>query len=211
MTQRDVTLILGQTGSGKTYHAAQFIKKHPRVLVADCGFEEFGVPMAETYDDLLDRMEGRRAFGTHRPYHLGYEFRPNQYAYAFETALNAKDTLLVLEEADRFSEVVRDEENHVVYAGANDNFYKEAVYRGRHYGLSLLLISLSPRAIPTEVRRQATRIISFSQVFPDDLDWLAEVVGEEAYTLAELPGPPQRPPHPYLLWTKKDGSKIIRP
>lgn len=211
MNQREVTIVLGQTGSGKTYWATQYLKKYPRVLIADAGFSEFGVPEASSYNSLLDSLEDRKAFKTHRPFRISYDFRPHEYGAPFEIAMQAGDTLLVLEEADRFSEVVRDEENKIVYAGVNDPFYKEAIYRGRHYGTSLLFISLSPRAIPTEVRRQATQIVSFSQVFPDDIDWLAEVVGDSAFELSTISGPPQKPPHPYLHWTKRDGAKIIRP
>lgn len=209
--QREVTIVLGQTGSGKTFWSSEFVRTHPRVLIADAGFDEFGVPSFPEYDGLLNYLDERKAFGTKRPFRAAYNFRPEEFALAFDTALRLGDTLLVLEEADRFSEVIRDVDNRIVYGGSADPDYRECLYRGRHYGVSLLLISLSPRAIPTEVRRQATRIVSFRQMFPTDVDWLSDVVGPEAEKLPTLPGPPARPPHPYLLWDHRAGARIVPP
>lgn len=206
MLQREVTLVFGQTGSGKTYWANEFIRKHPRVLIADAGFAEFDVVECESYPRLVDFLEDRKAFGSHRPFRASYDFRPDEYGLAFDTALRLRDCLLVLEEGDRFSQEHGDD-----YLGKTDPSYQEAVYRGRHFGLSLLFISLHPRSLPTEVRRQATRIVSFRQIFPDDIDWLSEIMGPEAEKLITLPGPPAKPPHPYLLWTAQTGAHIVSP
>lgn len=194
--QREVTLVLGQTGSGKTYWANEFMQEHPRVLIADAGFEDFDATYVYNYPDLVEYLQDHETFNSGRVFRIGYDFPPGEHDLIFSTALELRDLLLVLEEADRFDFSLPD--------------YQNVVYRGRHFGISLLLVSLSPRNIPTEVRRQATRIVSFRQIFPDDIKWLAEIIGEDAYKLVELTGPPEKPPHPYLLWTAEGGVKIER-
>ena len=197
--QRDVILIFGQTGCGKTTLASKIIAEYPRVFVADAGFRDYpGVRYTESYEELLASMENAQAFGTHRPFRLAYVFLPQEYPMTFATATAAKNCLLVLEEGDRFD------------VDATDG-YIDYIFRGRHYGGSLLWVGLHPRACPTEVRRQATRIISFKQIFPDDLDHLAEIIGDDAYKLPGLGGPPNSPPHEYLEWTSQAGSKFIKP
>ena len=89
--------------------------------------------------------------------------------------------------------------------------FEELVTRGRHYGVSMMLIALHPRLLSTDIRRQATEIISFRQIFPDDIDYLAQILGPDAYALKDFSGPPKLPPHPYLHWTPSDGAKIIQP
>lgn len=193
--QREVVLIFGQTGSGKSYLARSMAREYGRVLVADAGFGDYSpIEEVQSYDSLLERLKSYGAFDG-RPFRLSYDFRPIEFELPFSTVLNLRDTMLVLEEGDRFDPEMDD--------------FGEVIFRGRHYGISILCVSLHPRSISTELRRQATKIISFRQIFPDDIQWLAEVVGDEAYRLAELPGPPEKPPHPYLLWTQSDGAKII--
>lgn len=197
MNQREVILIFGQTGSGKSYLARELARSYHRVLIADSGFGDFApIEEAPTYDDLLKKLEGWKAFEG-KPFRVSYDFRPEEYPLAFSTVLYLRDTLLVLEEGDRFDATLDE--------------YREVIFRGRHYGVHILIISLHPRAIPTDLRRQATKIISFRQIFPDDLDWLAEMMGDEAYKLVDFPGPPSAPPHPYMIWTPLEGTRTVMP
>lgn len=195
--QREVILIFGQTGSGKTFHARELARTYPRVLVATPYPEDFSpIPYVTDYGDLLAYLENVRAFQG-APFRVSYDFRPEELDLAPATALRLPSSLLVLEEGDRFD--------------IDEPELSEVIFRGRHSAISVLYISLHPRICPTEIRRQATKIISYRQIFPDDVAWLAEVVGEEAFKLPELSGPPNKPPNPYLYWTQSEGAKIIYP
>lgn len=201
MQQREVVLILGQTGSGKTFRARQLALGLHRVLVADSGFGDFRpIEACGGFEQLLVRLEDLCAFSGHwAPFRLSCDFSPGvdpaDNDRPFAAALELGNCWLFLEEADRFS---------------FDSFhYRECVYRGRHYGVSLCAVSLRPRDLPTDLRAQATQIISYRQILPADLDWLAEVMGKDAYQLAELPGPPAPPPHPCGIWTPQTGLQLV--
>jgi hypothetical protein len=210
--QRPFIGIIGQTGSGKTFLANnEFVTKEPRVLIAGAGFDEFSCVQAENLSHLVDLLEEKEAFKTNRPFRVCYDFPPEDYSQFWRIALALGNCLAVCEESDRYAEVVYDEDGARMYGGMNDSYYREVVYRGRHYGVGVLLIALSPKAIPTEGRRQLTRLISFRQIFPDDVEWLYKVVGEEAYKLPALAGPPHSPPNPYLDWTPASGARIVQP
>ena len=197
--QREIVLILGQTGSGKTFAARALALGCSRVLIADSGFGDYApIPTSESYEDMLTTLDALRAFDGVSPFRLALDFEPGlddlDHDRPFATALSLKHCWLIIEEADRFS--------------FESHYYREAVYRGRHMGLSLCAVSLSPKDLPTDLRRQATKIISYRQIMPADLDWLAEIMGPDAYKLAELPGPPAVPPHPYGLWTPAAGLQF---
>lgn len=196
INQRDVTIVIGQTGSGKSFWSNEYLKTKPRVLVATAGFKDFDVTYVESYEGLISYLEQHDAFGTFKPFRVGYHFRPEEENLYFETLLALKNTLGVAEEAERF---------HPMFLPA----YQEVIYRGRHDGIELLCVSLAPKDMPTAVRRQCTRMICFRQIMPTDIDWISEVVGDAALKLPELSGPPSKPPHPYLLWTPLGGARII--
>lgn len=210
--QRPFIGIIGQTGSGKSWLANHaFVLAEPRVLIAGAGFSEFSCVEAESLSDLIDKLEEKEAFGTSRPFRICYDFPPEEYSEFWRIALALGNCLAVCEESDRYAEAIYDEDGARLYAGMNDKNYREVVYRGRHYGVGVLLIALSPKAIPTEGRRQLTRLISFRQIFPDDVDWMYKVVGETAYELPGLKGPPSKPPNPYLDWSPASGARIVQP
>lgn len=167
------------------------------MLIADAGFGDYApILSSPSYDSLLSDLDSEGAFGSRAPFRHAYDFEPGtdpaDNERPFAVALSAGNCALILEEADRFDL-------------ASSEHYRECVYRGRHYGVSIVALSLTPKDLPTDLRRQATRIISFRQVMPADLDWLSEVMGEKAYELAALPGPPSPPPHPALCWEPQRG------
>ena len=196
--QWNCELVFGKQGCGKTTHANFITEQFPRVLVADAGFRDFkSCQYVESFDALLTELERVNAAETQRPFRLAYIFRPAEYHMVFKTALRLKNILLVLEEGYRFD---FDDDNAI-----------ECTFNGRHHMTHLLFVAQFPKSCPTDLRRSATRIISYKQTFPDDIEWMAEAVGEEAYKLPELGGPPVKPPHKYLEWTGEIGSKINDP
>lgn len=182
--QRDVILISGQTGTGKTTLARRMFGETPRAFLADAGFEEFPARYFGEYPSLVQHLSAIGAFSdfrssslrlSHVPFRVAYTPRLNEHALIFDTAVELGNLTLFLEEADRFADPGQLPE------------YDEVITRGRHYGISIVAISTHPYGLPKELRRQATRIIAFHQDEPSDLDYLADRIGEAAYTLPQLP------------------------
>lgn len=198
--QRSVVLIFGQTGSGKTYAAARGYAACPRAIVAECGFGEFpGIAFGD-FNELVLYLERIGAFQNKSvPFRVSYTPRLFEQHLIFLLAQELGNCWLFLEEADRF------DDPRTCYE------YDEIITRGRHYGVSLCAVGLHPYLLPIDLRRQATKIISFRQTEPNDIKWIGERVGDLAFELAELPGPPAAPPHPFLLWDASAGSRIVRP
>lgn len=196
--QREVILIFGQTGSGKTYEAKRIFEQCPRALVAEAGFDEFPALTFQTYPDMVIHLDKIGAFENKRtPFRVSYSPLIAEHGFIFETSLALGDSWLFLEEADRFDDPRSFPE------------YDEVITRGRHYGISICALGLHPYKLPKELRRQATKIICFRQTERSDIEWIAEHVGECAYQLPDLSGPPMRPPNPYLYWTPQEGAKIV--
>lgn len=185
--QRDVVLILGKTGSGKTTFLREHLKTATRSLVVDADFCELPGQPCSTLDELLERLESQDAGGAGF-FRCIWTPALDELAAPFVVAREYGPILLTLEEADRFPPPAECPE------------YAEIIARGRHYGVSIAAASLYPFALPAELRRQATRIVSFRQHEPRDIDWLSAVLGEAAEQLPDLPQ------HAYLDWSPETGA-----
>ena len=198
--QREVKLRFGQTGSGKSYGAAEFFKTLPRAIVAECGYDEFPALRFTEFPDLVLYLERIGAFANpNAPFRVSYTPRIAEYGLIFDVALEAGNCWLFLEEADRFGD-------------PSQNWsYDEIITRGRHRGISICALSLHPFKLPIDLRRQATSLVSFRQTEPNDIKWIADHVGDTAYELPNLPGPPGVPPFPFLEWDGFSGARIVKP
>lgn len=184
--QREIVLILGQTGSGKTTWAKGYVQGLTRCIVFDASFGEFPIPSYQNFPDLINAVQGKSFF------RASYTPRIFEYPLMFDLARIVGPCHLVLEEADRLDDPRIFPE------------YDEAISRGRHYGTSLAAISLYPAKLPAMLRRQATRVISFRQIEPRDVDYLGEIIGAGAELLPDL-----KPFH-YVDWKIGEGSTIKR-
>lgn len=182
--QREIVLVVGQTGSGKTTWTRNYIKNLPRVLVLDADFGEYGIPCYETFPELVQAVDGKSFF------RASYTPRQFEMPLMFDLARVLGHCHLVLEEADR----LEDPRSFLEY--------DEAISRGRHFGVSLVGVSLYPAKLPAMLRRQATRLIAFRQIEPRDIDYLAEIIGPAADELPDLPQ------FSYIDWTPTGGAKI---
>ncbi len=201
-SQREIALINGQTGSGKTTEARARCAGLSRVLVLEAGFDEFPVTHCPDADSLLLSLERGRAFPKEGhpslvPFALGFSPLEREYDWCFELARELGNLTLIMDEGDRFNP--RELEN-----------YDEIITRGRHWGVSLVVVGLHTFALPKNLRRQATRVTAFRQVDPSDLDALAESVGPLAYSLGpDASGKFSLPDFSRLEWTPKTGTKIL--
>lgn len=201
MTQRRVDFILGPTGSGKTWAARQEILKTPRGLVVDADFGEFPTLQFKDLAKLDEYLDGIGAYGNkYVPFRAAYTPRDaDEFDIMCQMAYELGPCRLFIEEADRFPDP------------AATYWYNELLVRGRHSPVDITILALQPFCISKDWRRQATSLITYRQIEPDDIDWLKKLVGPLALKLPELAGPPDVPPFPRLEWIPGHGAKIVYP
>lgn len=182
--QREIVLVLGQTGSGKTTWAKSYASSLQRCIIFDASFGEFDAKQCGTFTELVEEVSDKSFF------RASYTPRYFEHPLMFDLARVLGRCHLVLEEADRLDDPRAFQE------------YDEAISRGRHYGISLVGISLYPAKLPAMLRRQATRVIAFRQIEPRDIDYLAEIIGPAADDLPNL-----KPFH-FIDWTPTSGATV---
>jgi hypothetical protein len=197
VSQRDAIFIFGQDGTGKTTKAVELLQGYSRVLVLDAGFQQFPAIQARDLDGAVDALKEAEAFGTARPFRVSFTPLPDEYDLCFLLARDLGNCVFVMEEADRFDGM--------------GPWQSEYVYRGRHWGVSLICLTIQPFAVPKDFRRILKEVYAFRTIEPSDVDYIESIVGPEAELLPTLSGPPQSPPFDYLKWSPYDGAKIIRP
>jgi hypothetical protein len=158
MIQREVIIIFGRTGEGKSTLAKKIIARYNRVVVFDTLHEYHGTVFSD-FDSFVDYFQHPDS-----DFFLVCRFpSPVSFSYAarllFETQ---EDILIVLEEADNYL-------NSVSFNDAYDPFF-QIVTRGRHAKISILAITQRPTLIAITLRAMSTRVITFCQTEPGDLD-----------------------------------------
>ncbi len=187
--QREVVLVLGKTGSGKTTWTRRYLESLTRAIILDAGFGDYPVEESQSLEELVntaDRLNaGGRGF-----YRLSYTPRMGESPIVMDLSRVLQNTWLIIEEADRMDDPRINPE------------YDEIISRGRHYGVSILAVSLYPFKLPADLRRQATRIICYRMHEPRDLDYLDDIIGEDVAKLPDLQ------PFHYLDWRAGIGSEV---
>jgi hypothetical protein len=206
--QRQVDLIFGPTGSGKTWAARELLQKTPRGLVVDADFREFPVVYFQDLASLDAHLESIGAYSNRWvPFRLGYTPRDaDEFDIMCEMAFHLPSSRTFFEEADRWPDPSR------------IPWLNELIVRGRHVEAHLCFLALHPFLISKDIRRQGTSVITYRQTEPDDVKWLAELVGPLAHQLPELAGPGadhqgvvRHPPFPRLEWRPGSGARIVHP
>lgn len=197
--QRYVDLRIGKTGSGKSYGAARLFETCPRAFVVERGYSEFKAQTFQEYSEAILYLDKLGAFENKSvPFRVSYSPRISEYDLMFQTALELGEMFLFLEEASRFNL-------------AECPNYDEVITQGRHYGISIACMTTRAYKVPIDLRGQVTHLTSFQQTEPRDIDWMREQVGDLADEIPKLPGPPQKPPFPYLIWDGLNGARIVKP
>jgi len=112
------------------------------------------------------------------------------------SAARAFELIVRLQKLSPFPIVLALDEAHV-WAPHATALYNDAATLGRHWGGGMALISISQRAnrVPLTVRSQSSRIISFTQDEPADVDGLAAKTGRDFAEAAS-----RLPPHSFIEW-----------
>lgn len=172
---REVIAVLGQTGSGKTSWAKKFLADKTRVLILDADFREFSAYHLPDLSRTIDFLNDRSAENHEVPFRVSFTPLSDEQDDTFSFAYYLENLWLVLEEADRFDP-------------RELPAYEEIIARGRHAGVNILAITRHPYALPKDLRREITRLVSFRLVDENDADWASWLVGrEKADSLLHLP------------------------
>jgi hypothetical protein len=183
LAAHDRVVVVGITGSGKSYWTKrEIVDKAPHVVVWDPHGEYAedaedgdgcagvrGVPL-DTLDAELEDDNARVAVV---PEYRTLDELSKQFVVFCDVAKECRDVLLVVDEIG----LLYGAPKHVEYLAT----------QSRHWGCPLVLIAQRAVQIPSTARDQASRIVSFRQIRPDDIEALADRIGERAERIGKLP------------------------
>lgn len=188
---REVILILGKTGSGKSCLFRDLINKQKRFIIFDTLSEykthspAFPAVFIETIGELSEYL--------HRNFYNNYRivFDPSDPDRMLKNSCGVdlgKVSEVFFELCNSLNDVTIGIEELAYYVNANyaPEGLRKIVRFGRHARISLFATTQRPRDIPPIVRAQITKLISFRQHEPRDIDWIRDVIGEQAHELISL-------------------------
>lgn len=191
-----VTLICGMAQQGKTTRARALLEREAtRAICLDVVRSKAlaGIPLswgskAELAEYLVGPKSGGRWIGCLRSAVFA------DYVWVLQAAPYLRHCTLLIDEALTFATAPESIEPFTYIARMNAHF-------GDGLGVPVLLTAQRPLDLPPDIRSQVTRIVSFRQREPRDLQWLAGFASPEfAAAIAELPVheslefPPSSPP-----------------
>ena len=189
LAAHDRVLVVGITGSGKSRFVKRaIVAKAPRVIVFDPhdeysdGATERGrvvgvsgvvrVGLGELLNDPDKLDAGRLAVV---PSSLSPSGLAEEFADLLPVVATAQDgTVFVVEEVG----LVR---RHGAEA------LEVLACQSRHWGVPLVLVAQRAAQVPPTARDQCSRVVSFRQIRPEDVQALAERIGPRADAIAKLP------------------------
>src|SRR5882672_2183136 len=168
--EREIVLVYGMTGMGKTRWTRAFLRSQERVLVMDTQVEHDGI----LFNDLGDMIEHIMKYRTFR---VRTEF-VDDFPLLCSIAFAAGKCWLVIEETQRILPASRMEPPAA---------FLDVIYRGRHKQVNVLMVSQRPSTVHISARSQWSRIVTFRQTEPADVDWITNVSGFQAINPLTLP------------------------
>jgi hypothetical protein len=168
---RDLIIVVGNQGFGKSVWSKLFTKSKPRLLVFDPQQSydvDFQTDPETWVPDILENGRKDFRFGSGYPWEL---------SLLGNTAYASGDCTFLVEECALIFR--RGEELH--------DWAKPIVFMGRVQRVSLVLIAQRASKIPMDIRSQASRIVTFRQTEPADVDALIDRMGSEAEGIPDLP------------------------
>jgi len=168
-----ILCIFGRKGSGKSFLAKQCLDDWDRVLILDLMAEYPGDVRTWTLEEA--REELIRLCGRERWKLSATGLAPYESLALLDLAREIPGLLVVVEEAGTLcspSDLPPE--------------LAELVYRGRHYGVSLLVLSQRPATVHRGVTSQADLVVAFRQHEQRDIAYLRSLFGDSAEELRYL-------------------------
>lgn len=169
----DIVAICGKRRSGKTYFTKWLLRRIPKWIVWDYNFEyKMGDVIVYTLTDL--RIQYRQ--GVKRIVYRPMSKTDEDFEAFCAEAFSYANVMIVVEEVERYATSWQ-----IPFS------LKRIVDVGRHRGLGLIATMRRTKRVHADILFNADHIIAFHQHRPQDLDYLAEYIGEIAYRLKTLP------------------------
>lgn len=195
----DIITILGKRGSGKSTLGKYIQRVFPRVVVFDRLHEYSGDKSAIYVSTWEEFSEAIRATAAAARFKIVYQFD-----------IEATNDDAVFNEAMRIlyyrgSICVVIEEVHV-FASAHylPQWLREALLTGRHRKMALIATSQRPAELHKTLLSQSHHIFSGTLHEKNDVNYLASVMGEAAFSLSQL-----KPFH-FLHFRPGEKTQVIR-
>jgi hypothetical protein len=160
--KRDLIVVVGNQGCGKSVWSKAYAATQKRLFVSDPLASFPGVDFMSDPNDILPRIFS----GEMREFRFG-TYDAAELPLFGHAAYGAGDCTFVIEECAL-----------MFRRGADlDDWAKRLVFMGRHQRVNLVLVAQRAVKVPLDVRSQATRIVTFRQTDPNDIDAISEVIG----------------------------------
>lgn len=188
---RELVFITGKTGSGKSTLFRKMLEDKSRLVIFDTisEYEDLNPPYPALFVHEISQL---------------YDYFSKNHTRGFRVIFDPEDPEQILELKDGSKITVFEEAAKLIYnnlgsmiigieeisnfmTGSRAPEYLRKIIRfGRHSALSLYATTQRPADVHPLVRAQITKLISFKQHEPRDIDWLKQVIGEEAQGLKDL-------------------------
>lgn len=160
---RDFIIVIGNQGAGKSVWTKAYSASKTRLLIFD-PLASYPVDFTTEPDQYIpDISENKREvfkYGT---------YLAEELPLFGSTAFAAGNCTFIIEECG------------VIFRRGEtlDEWARRLIFMGRHRECSLVLVAQRASSIPVDVRSQASRIVTFRQVEPDDVKSVSERIGKQ--------------------------------
>lgn len=191
MKTREIVLITGKTGSGKSTLFRKMLEDKKRVIIFDTlsEYSELTLPYPALFIHNIHDFYDCLARNHYKNFRIIFD--PEDPEQVLE--LNDGNQITVFEESCKLiynhleDLILGIEEIANLTTGIKVPEYLRKIARfGRHSSISLYATTQRPADVHPLIRAQMTTLISFKQHEPRDIDWLKQVIGEQAIGLKDL-------------------------
>jgi DNA segregation ATPase FtsK/SpoIIIE-like protein len=191
MTTREVVFLTGKSGSGKSTLCRQLLLTASRLLVFDTisEYRRLSPPFpALTICNVYDLMD-YLTLNAHKNFRVIFD--PADPEEVIELKNGEKLTIfdfvckVILDSLTNITFCIEEIANFVEGGKAPVYLRKIARY-GRHSAINIYATTQRPADVPPVLRAQITKFITFKQHEPRDIEWIRQIIGQEAETLSSL-------------------------
>lgn len=191
MNDREVILITGKTGSGKSVLFRQLIQEKERFVIFDTlsEYRRPDQPFPALFINGIKELAEYLSKNYRKPFRIVFDPPDPEQKITLKTGAvftTFELACMVIYEGVKDVTFGIEEIANYVFPGYAPPYLRKIVRFGRHSSISLYATTQRPPEIPPIIRAQITKLISFRQHEPRDLEWLKQLIGNEALSLNTL-------------------------